>query len=247
MSSQRFTPDIIARAEKLISRIRGIGSARISTDETGEITEVHVVATGAKSPKLVARDVETCLKAELGIHIDHRKIGVALYEDSDPLSREAPVRTAGAEEPEIITEFPVVEFPSRFAFQSVNLFISQDGVRAEVELTLEGTEAFGSAKSDNRAHSRLDLIAEATLKAVSEFLDENLKLCLFKALEVPLGDESAVVVRVDLIQGRDRKSFAGCSIISGDVNETVVFATLDAINRILGKLRSKSSVEYKIE
>ncbi|MBI4720040.1 MAG: hypothetical protein HY770_02165 [Chitinivibrionia bacterium] len=246
MSAQRFTPDIIARAELLISRIQGVCSAKISADETGEITEVHVVAMAAKSPKLVARDVETCLKAELGIHVDHRKIGVVLYDRKEP---ESPPARAGAEDApaDDIIELPVDEFPSRFVFQSVNLFISHDGVKAEVELVIDGTETFGSARSDNSPNSQRELVAEATVKAVSEFLDEKQKLCLVEVLEIPLGDEDAVVVRVDLIRDRERKSLAGCSIVSGDINQTVVFATLDAINRVMGKLRSKGSIEYKIE
>ncbi len=80
MSTQENTPDIIARAQELIGRITGISSCRISSDCSGRITEVHVVATDAKPAKLVARDVETCLQAELGIHVDYKKIGVVTYE-----------------------------------------------------------------------------------------------------------------------------------------------------------------------
>ena len=65
MSTQRNTPDIIARAQELIGRITGISSCRISSDCSGRITEVHVVATDAKPAKLVARDVETCLQEEI--------------------------------------------------------------------------------------------------------------------------------------------------------------------------------------
>lgn len=244
MSSQRFTPDIIARAEHLISRIQGVGSAKITADETGEITEVHVVAMASKSPKLIARDVETCLKAELGIHVDHRKIGVVLYDENQPEEDAHGIPEAAGEE---VIELPIEEFPSRFIFHSVNLFSSQDGIRAEVELTIDGTVTFGSAHSDNPVRSARELIAEATLKAVAEYLDEKWKLCLVEVQEVPVGAEDAIIVRVDLLRGRDKKNLAGCSIVSADVNQTVVFAALDAVNRVMGKLRSKGSIEYKIE
>ena len=75
-----------------LAEIQGISSCRISTDEVGEITEVHVVATSQKPPNLVARDVEGCLKAMLGIHVDHRKIGVVVFdavEDDEPQVEEA--------------------------------------------------------------------------------------------------------------------------------------------------------------
>ncbi|MDH3217208.1 MAG: hypothetical protein OEN01_13145, partial [Candidatus Krumholzibacteria bacterium] len=66
MVAQRYTPDIIARAEAVVGKIHGVSSCRISTDDAGEISEVHVVATAKKPAKLIARDVETCLMAEMG-------------------------------------------------------------------------------------------------------------------------------------------------------------------------------------
>jgi hypothetical protein len=50
-----------------------------------------------------------------------------------------------------------------------------------------------------------------------------------------------------LLTGRDRKGLVGASVVSGNENQTAVFATLDAVNRVLGKLDLKSSVEYKIK
>lgn len=82
--------EMIDRAENLILRLRDIQSCRISTDELGKITEVHVVAASDRSPKLIARDVETILKAELGLPIDYRKIGVVLIDsmkDTSPARR----------------------------------------------------------------------------------------------------------------------------------------------------------------
>ncbi len=85
--------EIVYRAEDLILRLRDVRSCRIITDETGAISEIHVVASSDRSPKFIARDVETALKAELDLEIDYRKIGVVLM---DPVGggkeddREAP-------------------------------------------------------------------------------------------------------------------------------------------------------------
>lgn len=247
MAEQRHTPDTIARAEQAVGRIQGISSCRISTDPSGAITEVHVVASAKKPLKLIARDVETCLMAEMGIAVDYKKIGVVLLESSTAAERKERgiTRAAGAEEP--ILELPVEEYPSRFAFQSVNLFISQESVHAEVELSRDGVETFGSATSDNLSVSHIRVVAEATLKAVGELLDENIRLCLSEVAEVMLGEDSAVVVKVDLLRNRERKSLAGCSLYSGSANQTTVFAALDAVNRVLGVLKSKDTVEYRIE
>jgi hypothetical protein len=80
MFEDRPNKDIIERAENLIIRLREVQSCRIYTDESGTITEIHVVAVTDRAPKLLARDVETCLKASLGIIVDYRKIGVVVID-----------------------------------------------------------------------------------------------------------------------------------------------------------------------
>jgi len=119
--------------------------------------------------------------------------------------------------------------------------------RAEVELSYAFDTAFGSAQTDRPGSSAIDVIAEAALQAVSEYLDESTKLCLRLVRRVALDDEVTLIVLVDLLTGRDRKTLVGASLVSGNENQTAVFATLDAVNRVLGKLELKSSVEYKIK
>jgi len=90
--------EIVYRAEDLILRLRDVRSSRIITDETGAISEIHVVASSDRSPKMIARDVETALRAELDLEIDYRKIGVVLM---DPVGK-------GNEKK---SEFPLEERP----------------------------------------------------------------------------------------------------------------------------------------
>jgi hypothetical protein len=244
MTPQRYTPDTIARAERAVTSIQGISSCRISTDESGDIAEVHVVATANKPAKLVARDVETCLAGEMGISVDYKKIGVVLFESSTASDRAASDASPTSDD---VLEFPLEEFPSRFAFQSVNLFISEDSVQAEVELVRDGVETLGTARSDNPAVTHLRVVAEATLRAIGELLDEKTRLCLSDVVEIVLGEDTAVVVKVDLVRNRDSKSLAGCSLFSGNGNQTAVYATLDAVNRVIGVLKSVTAIEYKIQ
>ena len=245
MTPQRYTPDIIARAEQAVAKIRGISSCRISVDDQGEITEVHVVATAQKSPKLISRDVQSCLAAEMQITVDFRKIGVVLLESASVSDTDGEAVHGPLEEE--LAEFPVEEFSSRYAFHSVNLFISEDSVQAEVELTRDGIETFGKAKSDNPGASHIAVIAEATLRAVGELLDEDIRLWLSGVEEIVLGDNIAFVVQVDLVQRRESKSLVGCSLLMGNPNQTAVYATLDAVNRVVGVLKSRSTIEYNIK
>ena len=97
--------EIVYRAEDLILRLRDVRSCRIMTGETGAITEIHVVASSDRPPKMIARDVETALKAELDLQIDYRKIGVVLMDpvnrsvedDREPSPRDRPFHDTGGE------------------------------------------------------------------------------------------------------------------------------------------------------
>jgi hypothetical protein len=236
MDSQHLTPEDVHRAEALVMRIRGISSCRVQTDASGGITEVHVVAHAGKSPKLVARDVETCLKAEMSVDVDYKKIGVVIVDAEAP-----PVPDGQVE------EFAILEHASRFAFVTVSVASSRDGIRAEVELSLDSAAAFGASHTDNLAAAPWTVVADATLRAVSEFLDDATRLCLSGVLKVPIGGAEAIVARVDVVGPRWTKSLVGCALVSENEGQSAVFATLDAVNRVIGKLDFKSSIEYKIQ
>jgi hypothetical protein len=236
MASHRLTPEDARRAEALVASVQDVASCRIRIDEAGHVSEVHVVSRAGKSPKLVARDVEGVLKAGMDLDVDYRKIGVVVV-DANP---EATDET----QPE---EFPILEHAPRFAFVSVNVVSSRAGVRAEVELSRETAEAFGSSESENPSSNGLAVVAEATLRAVSEFLDDATRLCLGGVLKVSLAGDDTILVRVDVVGARWTKSVAGSAIVAGNEAQAVVFATLDAINRMTGKFEFKSSIEYKIK
>lgn len=236
MEPHRLTPEDVSRAESLVARIRGISSCRIQTDASGRIVEVHVVASAGKSPKLIARDVESCLKAEMNVDVDYKKIGVVVVDAEPPQPVEGEVE-----------EFAILEHAFRFAFVSVSVSSSREGIRAEVELSRDAAAAFGASQTDNVIAAPWTVVAEATLRAISEFLDDSTRLCLSGVLKVPLGGAEAIVVRVDVVGSRCTKSLVGCALVSENEGQSAVFATLDAVNRVTGKLDFKSSIEYKIQ
>ncbi len=63
--------------EHIVTRLRGVISARVVTDERGGLTEIHVVADESRHPKQVSRDIESALLSELGLRIDHRIVSIA--------------------------------------------------------------------------------------------------------------------------------------------------------------------------
>jgi hypothetical protein len=75
----------IRRAENLLTSLEGVLSARVVTTPLGEVSEIHILATNAQTPKQVVRNVESALLAHLGLRVDHRKISVAHTAEVQPL------------------------------------------------------------------------------------------------------------------------------------------------------------------
>lgn len=262
--------EMIARAENLITRLRDIQSCRITTDETGQVTEVHVVACTNRSPKMIARDVETCLRAELGLFVDYRKIGVVLIDSHKDLSIEqaGPKRRwtdrldaseRRSEESEAIHDLriedevheaePGLEFleeDMRVRFRGLTLTLDDDSMDIEVRLERSGVEAVGSMGAVAAGEPVLEVIARATVHALTELLDEDFDLCLSRIEEVDLKGRTALLAMIDVVTGREARSYVGCVFIGRDRNEAAALAVLDAINRPLGRWKSRKEIHYTI-
>jgi len=267
--------DLIERAEDLIVRLREVQSARIYADEQGAISEIHVVAVTDRAPKLIARDVEGCLKAMLGITIDYRKIGVVVIDpdkEASPHERaeDVPSHSAGpAADPVIDLESAIdgrleempgsvvtsredgarlefLENDVRVKFKGLRVSIEEDRVDVEVRLAKGALEVTGS-QGDFRFRGKLyETIAGATIHAISELLDENIHLCLSGVEEVSLDGRMALCAVVRATDGRSVASYVGCALIGEERNESAVLAILDALNRPLGAWKLRTSIHYTI-
>lgn len=262
--------ETIARAENLITRLRDIQSCRIATDETGQVTEVHVVACTDRSPKMIARDVETCLRAEMGLYVDYRKIGVVLLDSQKDLSKEEekPKRRwtdridivdRRSEEEEAIYDLreedevpevgPGLEFleeDTRVRFIGITIVRDGDMMDIEVRLERSGVGASGSMGCIPVGEPVIEVIARATTHALTELLDEDFNLCLSRIDEVDLKGRTALLAMIDVVAGRKSDSFVGCVFIGRDRNEAAALAVLDAVNRPLGRWRSRKEIHYTI-
>jgi hypothetical protein len=59
-----------------------------------------------------------------------------------------------------------------------------------------------------------------------------------------MGREDIVVVSLALLAHRQQKPLSGCCTVGGDAQQAVVLATLSALNRVVGGLRTKEPTEY---
>lgn len=234
----------VERAESLILSLRDVTGVDIAC-EGDDILEVNILATGDRPPKQIARDVRSALRAELRIEVDHRKISVAQRRD-DSVLREGILLAEG----NVIELVPPLDprpaSTRRIQFLGLDLSLNTHRAHARVELGLGDGEAAGEAEGPATQDDSLRLIAQATLQAVGRFVGDSTRFTLAELVTVPLGGVPVVLVGVHYQKGRERLLLSGSAAAGRDLQTSVVFATLAALNRRLGRLSLREAVEYEL-
>ena len=201
-------------AEEIVRRLRGVVSVRVEPDQSGGLALIHVLGQADRSPKLIAMDVASALAAELGVQVDPRQIRVAA------------MRSAEAQAP-----------PPQSRLKYVGLSVASLRNTTEVKVHLEdrGLLYEGVASGPNIGRTRLDLVAEAALRAVEVFL-RVAGLLILDAVSVPKAGEREVAVVVITLAGQEGEVLSGSSVVREDQREAVVRAVLNAVNRPVGWL-----------
>jgi len=222
------------RAEAAIRSLRDVEAVSIQAEDD-DIREIHVLTSSARPAKQIVRDVQTLLLTRFDRTIDHRVVSVA-YARPGPghAPHEGP---APAKAPERVAA-------RRIRFLSVNLYVAAGRAQAQVELGWKGITRMGSATGSATREGATGLIAEATLAAVQEFLEDDWLLSLQDIDLVRLGKQDVVVVALSLLAHRNEKTLVGCCTVEQDTQQAVVLATLAALNRVVGGLRTREPTEY---
>lgn len=198
--------------ERAILRIPGVEACRVK-GKTTEPDEVHVLAKAGKPAKQVVRDVQSVAIASLGIDLDRRVISVVQL-DQESLGT-----------------------GDRAVIEDVSEQI--DGSRATATVTLKWHDTIlkGSATGPAANTTRLQLVADATLQAVSEALSEESALGISGVAVTSVGVHQVAIAQVVLVTGQTEKSLVGSSIVKSDPERAIVRAVLDAVNRQIPALR----------
>ena len=220
--------------EKALGQLRGVTAARICYDDAGEITEVHVAAVPGSRAKNIARDVRSYLAAAQGIDVHHRKISVAVQDD--PRSAGQPAGRAPGNAP-----------GQRILFNSVNLVVEGLGCEVQVELGSGGRVLAGTATGVPATLGTERLVFAATLDALTKLVSDDVKLLPGDLTLTQVGGGEVIVVEVLLIRTRLEQQLIGACLVGQDRHRSVVFAVLDAVNRVLTRLAPKRWVEYRVE
>lgn len=210
--------------EHTISQVGEIKAARVVVTSEGEVAEIHVLALPSKSPKQLVRDIESAIMATFGIPVDHRKISIAqLGPDCLP------------EDDEIDDPFDATRL------RIIGIDVSVSGVRASASVTLEmgGRQFIGMEGGPASQTGRTRFIALATLDAVRQYITDGAAFALEDVTLQRLGRETVAVSCVSLVTPYGEQSFSGSAVVRHNENDSIVRATLDAINRRIGLLTTE--------
>lgn len=211
------TPQTIAEIEDALSHVADIRAARVVASPEGLIQEIHVLALPTKSSKQIARDVESTIMAAFGIAIDHKVISIAqLGQDSLPK--------------------PDGNNAARARIKSIQAEVTGVRVTMSVTLELEGDVFTGHSMGPNSQTERRRLVAMATLDALGRYANSVMGLALEDVQIVKLGGEKVAVSCVTLVTPLGEQAFSGSALVRQNEKDSVVRATLDAINRRMGFL-----------
>jgi hypothetical protein len=224
------------RAEAAIRSLRDVEGASVQIEDD-DIREIHVLTSSARPAKQIVRDVQTLLLTRFNRPIDHRVVSVAYARPGPTLAPHAATEHAPAAEPE-------EQSAHRIRFGSVNLYVASGRAQAQVELAWKGLTRLGTATGSATREGAHGLIATATLGAVQEFLEDGLALSLQDIDLLKLGKQDVVVVSLSLLAHRSEKTLVGCCTVEQDTQQAVVLATLSALNRVVGGLRTREPTEY---
>jgi len=210
--------------EAALTQVGEIKAARVVVDIDGSIQEIHVLALPSKQPKQLVRDIESTIMARFGIPVDHRKISIAL------LGREM-----------VESQPEAAERPTAIRPRIVSINASVSGLEATASVTLEigGSEFVGAAKGPASQTGRVRHVAMATLDALSQYVDGSSSFALEDVTLVQLGRERAAVACVTLVTQFGEQSFTGSALVRQNDSDSIVRATLDAINRRMGLLTTE--------
>jgi hypothetical protein len=223
VSSGHVDDTEVADIEKELCRLPEVNAARIVTDDIGRPKELHVLAGGGKSPKQIARDIQSVAIATFGLELDHRIISVVQLDNDQLQPIVAPVGQA------------------RVAIGAISS--EQTGMRSLARVTLRrgDEEASGFSEGSVAESSRYRAVAQATLDALRKIVNSAEGADVETAACVHMGTrEVAVVTLVFVVPPHEEVASGSAVVRGGNEAEALARAVLDATNRRLSTGPSES-------
>ena len=218
---------IEVRAQRLLTALGGIVSARAVADESGRLAEIHVLASPEFHPKQIVRNIESALSAGLGVIVDRRIISVAqLRSDAEtPFAARSKPATPR-------TTTPATKHPRRVVYVQYDAKASAPmDSHCRVVLMRGDEQLTGSATGVNTAQGRADAAARAVLHALQSGGGMR-GVGLEGTALVQAHGRTYVLVAARLVSGRQSRALTGIASLNRSPEEAAIFAALQATNRL---------------
>jgi hypothetical protein len=212
-------PTIEARAERLLTALAGVVSARIVADEAGRLSEIHILASPEYHPKQIVRNVESALSAGLGVLIDRRVVSVAQLRST---AAESYVKNRSLPDTQNVSRLVYLHFDTTSA--------SSLDTSCKVTLRRGDLDIVGDATGLNTLAGRADAAARAVFDALNRLGEP---VGLEGATIVEMQGRSFVLVSARAVTGRTTRILTGIAALLRSPEEAAIFASLQATNRFV--------------
>ncbi|NLZ93899.1 MAG: hypothetical protein GX922_07800 [Firmicutes bacterium] len=197
----------LIQCEKMIKQIRDVLSVNIVLSEQKKIEEIHVLAEDTRNAKQIVRDIETLLRVEYGIDLDHKKISVVQLQKEQ--------LTTG----------------KRLKFTGMSYSLKKNQLEVTVELTGGNRTCQGHSSGINTKRNSLRLFAKASIEAINQFLEPHNLITLEDVAQFTLGNQDVISTTLIFCRGLSEEILVGSALVRQDDKDAVVRATLAAVNR----------------
>jgi hypothetical protein len=211
--------------------VPGVTDADVQPDGDGGLGTLRLDLEAGVDEAAVASSVGRLLREEFGLGVDADRVQVVEDAVLSPVA-EVPTGT----EVEEAGRVPEQRSAARPAISRMHLVSSGLDVTASVTLSSTTRTATGEAKGAASQTGVHRAVASATLRAVEQLVDEQVRFELDHLEVTPMGTERTVVVALTLLTSRGTERLTGAAAVREDVRQAVIRATLDALNRRLEML-----------
>lgn len=190
----------------IIKKIDGVLYVK-SVESEHKLEELHIVASMMRSPKQIVRDIESMLLAMFDYRIDRKVISIAQINTG------------------------TVKRIKRIKYEDIWIETQGSNIECKVSLSHQSEQFECVKRCINTINNKYKIVAKTTLGVISKIIGDTYAFDVQDVLLSTSRDVSFVCVVVNIIIKDKEESLIGAVMISDDINEAIVKATLDAINR----------------
>lgn len=194
--------------QQTLGLVGGLVASRVLLGPAGEVKEIHAIASRARNPKRIIRDIETLLLVKHGIKVDYRKI--SLVQLADDQLRDSLVH-------------PIIRQIIEEDLGNVR--------RIRVEIQSGGRYFAGEAEEKVDNPSTFRTAAKATIHSIEKLIRHPADIQVEHAETLRLDSRQVLIVVLKCFIEDREEHLVGACFVGPRPAESAVRATLDALNR----------------